>query len=245
MSDFLPLARMWPQSLHQPNVFDAREHRVAAGTAGQRGTEKENTMATMDLDRVIAESIYLPPPALSSPATLAQALAGRQSGRAFRPDPLPLAVLSALLWSANGINRKNSGGRTAPSAHNWQEIEVYAVLPGGAYRYDAPVHRLCRVSADDLRGATGSQDFVASVPLNLVYAAEFARMREASDEERTFLAGADAGCIAQNVYLFCAGAGLATVVRGLIDRGRLAEVLGLPQTQRIALAQSVGYPQPA
>ena len=169
----------------------------------------------------------------------------RRSGRAFRPDTLPLAVLSSLLWSAYGINRRASGGRTAPSAHNWQEIDVYAVLPDGAYRYDAVAHRLLLVAAEDLRGATGSQDFVASAPLNLVYAADFARMQEASPEERTFLAGADAGCIAQNVYLFCAGAGLATVVRGLIDRDRLARALGLSKAQRIALAQSVGYPQSA
>jgi SagB-type dehydrogenase family enzyme len=202
-------------------------------------------MSTIELDQLVADSIDLPPPALSSPATFSQALAGRRSGRAFRPDTLPLAVLSSLLWSAYGINRRASGGRTAPSAHNWQEIDVYAVLPDGAYRYDAVAHRLLLVAAEDLRGATGSQDFVASAPLNLVYAADFARMQEASPEERTFLAGADAGCIAQNVYLFCAGAGLATVVRGLIDRDRLARALGLSKTQRIALAQSVGYPQSA
>jgi len=202
-------------------------------------------MSTIELDRPVAGSIDLPPPALSSPPTLAHALAGRHSGRAFRPDALPLAVLSSLLWSAYGINRRASGGRTAPSAHNWQEIDVYTVLPDAAYRNDAVAHRLLLVAAEDLRGATGSQDFVASAPLNLVYTADFARMHEATPEERTFLAGADAGCIAQNVDLFCAGAGLATVVRGLIDRDRLARALGLSKTQRIALAQSVGYPQSA
>jgi SagB-type dehydrogenase family enzyme len=213
--------------------------------AGHSSPKGENIMTTAVLDPVIDESIYLPLPVLSSPATLAQALANRRSSRAFRPDPLPLPLLSALLWSADGVNRKHSGERTAPSAHNWQEIEVYAVMREGAYRYDAPAHRLCRVKADDLRGATGEQDFVASAPLNLVYAADFARMREASADERSFLAGADAGCIAQNVYLFCAAAGLATVVRGLIDRARLALALGLSPTQRITLAQSVGYPLPA
>jgi SagB-type dehydrogenase family enzyme len=199
-------------------------------------------MSTIELD-LVTDRIDLPPPALSSPATLAQALAGRHSDRDFRPNPLPPSVLSSLLWSAYGINRRVSGGRTAPSAHNWQEIDVYAVLPDGAYRYDAVAHRLLRVAAEDLRGLTGSQDFVADAPLNLVYAADFARMREATPEERTFLAGADAGCIAQNVYLFCAGAGLATVVRGLIDRQRLARALALTTSQRIALAQSVGYPR--
>ena len=131
---------------------------------------------------------------------------------------------------------------TAPSARNWQEIDIYAVLPEGAYRYDAVSHQLLLVKAEDLRSATGMQDFVASAPLNLVYVADFSRMHDASAEERHFLAGADAGCIAQNVYLFCAAADLATVVRGLIDRGRLAAALGLSPTQRIALAQSGGSP---
>jgi SagB-type dehydrogenase family enzyme len=188
------------------------------------------------------ETVILPKPALSPTATLEQALKSRHSSRAFLPDPLSLELLSALLWTGFGINRRDSGGRTAPSAHNWQEIDVFAVLPEGAYRYDAKGHRLLLVKAEDLRGATGVQDFVATAPLNLVYVADFARMPDARAEERDFLAGADAGCIAQNVYLFCAGAGLATVVRGLIDRGQLAAALGLSKTQRITLAQTVGQP---
>lgn len=131
-------------------------------------------------------------------------------------------------------------GRTAPSAHNWQEISIFAVLPEGAFRYDGKSHRLLLVKAEDLRASTGTQDFVAAAPLNLVYVADFARMHEARPEDQPFLAGADAGCIAQNVYLYCAGAGLATVVRALIDRRRLAQALGLSRTERIALAQSVG-----
>jgi SagB-type dehydrogenase family enzyme len=191
------------------------------------------------------ETLVLPKPALSPTATLEQALKSRHSARAFLPDPLSLELLAALLWTGFGINRRDTGGRTAPSAHNWQEIDVFAVLPEGAYRYDAKGHRLLLVKAEDLRGATGVQDFVATAPLNLVYVADFARMPEARAEERDFLAGADAGCIAQNVYLFCAGAGLATVVRGLIDRSRLAAALGLSKTQRITLAQTVGRPAAA
>ena len=145
-------------------------------------------------------------------------MAGRRRGRALRPEALPLALLSSLLWAAYGFDCRASGGRTAPSLHDWQAIDVYAALPDAAYRYDALAHRLCRVTAEGLCGAIGSQGFVASAPLNLVYVADFARMHDASPEERRFLAGADAGCIAQNVYLFCAGVGLATVLRGRIDR---------------------------
>jgi hypothetical protein len=83
---------------------------------------------------------------------------------------------------------------------------------------------------------------VAIAPLNLVYVADFSLMAEASAEDRPFFAAADAAVIAQNVYLFCAYAGLATVVRGLVDRKRLARAMGLRTDQRIALAQTVGFP---
>lgn len=188
-------------------------------------------------------SIALPTPQLPA-ATLEQALRHRRSTRAFAAQPLSLELLSALLWAAFGVNRRDSHGRTAPSAHNWQEIDVVAALPAGAYRYDARSHRLNLVLAQDLRALTGVQDFVALAPLNLVYVADFARMLEAKPEEREFLAGADAGFIAQNVYLFCAASGLATVVRGLVDRRKLAAALQLEATQRITLAQTVGHPLP-
>lgn len=198
-------------------------------------------MSTVPLN-LETDTVDLPPPRLDGGSTLHAALQGRHSTRAFRPDALSLEHLSALLWAAFGINRREGGGRTAPSAHDWQEIIVFAVLPEGAYRYDAREHRLLLVKAEDLRALTGTQEFAASAPLNLVYVADFERMKEAREDERAFLAGVDAGCIAQNAYLYCAAAGLGTVVRGLVDRGRLAQALGLRPGQRIALAQSVGYP---
>lgn len=203
-------------------------------------------MSTIPLN-LETDTVVLPEPALRGEVTLERALRRRHSTRSFTADPLPLATLSALLWSAFGINRQESGGRTAPSAHNWQQIEVYAVLTEGAYRHDPRSNQLALVNAGDLRGATGTQDFVAHAPLNLVYVADFAKMSDVSDvsdEERSFLAGADAGCIAQNVYLCCAAIGLGAVVRGLVDRRRLAPALGLKPTQRITLAQTVGYPGP-
>jgi len=198
-------------------------------------------MSTIPLN-LETDTVVLAPPALPMGYALEQALKNRHSTRSFRSDALSLETLSSLLWAGFGINRSDTGQRTAPSAHNWQEIEVFAVLPEGAYRYEAKGHRLLLVKAEDLRGATGSQDFVATAPLNLVYVADFARMPESTPEERGFFAGADAGFIAQNVYLYCAAAGLATVVRGLIDRSRLAAALGLRKTERIALAQTVGFP---
>jgi len=173
---------------------------------------------------------------------LVQALKARRSTREFSDRPLPLDSLSTLLWSAFGINRPESGGRTAPSAHGWKEIDVYAALPEALYRYDPQAHALTLAVQRDLRGLTGVQDFVAGAPLNLVYVADFSRMSDASAQDRVYFAAADAGVIAQNVYLYCAAAGLATVVRGLVDRKRLAPAMGLRRDQRIVLAQTVGFP---
>lgn len=190
------------------------------------------------------DTVVLPSPVLRQHLSLDQALKKRHSTRAFLADAITLEVLSALLWAAFGVNREQQGGRTAPSAHNWKEIDVHVVLAEGAYRYEPRTHRLLLVTAQDLREYAGTQDFVATAPINLVYVADLERMEEVRVEDRPFLAGADAGCIAQNVYLYCAAAGLGTVVRALIDRRELAHALGLPINQRIALAQTVGYAKP-
>lgn len=196
-------------------------------------------MSTVQLN-LETDDVVLPPARTEGGATLASALRLRRSTREFLPDALSLQEVSDLLWAAFGVNRPPRQGRTAPSAHDWQEIAVFAVLPEGAFRYDPQAHRLSLVKAEDLRGFTGLQAFAASAPLDLVYVADFAAMHDVRADERPFLAGADAGCIAQNVYLHCAAHGLGTVVRALIDRRRLAQALGLQPTERIALAQSVG-----
>ena len=186
-----------------------------------------------------SDLLTLPTPRLQ-PATVEVALQRRRSTRTFLPDPLSPDEVSAVLWAAFGVNRTETGGRTAPSAHGWQEILVYAVMAEGTWRYDAQAHRLELVKVGDLRAATGLQEFAGSAPLNLVYVADFERMHDVREEDRVFLAGVDSGCIVENVYLYCAGAGLATVVRALIDRRSLAQALNLKPMQRIALAQSIG-----
>ena len=191
-----------------------------------------------------ATDIALPPPQnAAATVTLIDALSKRRSTRDFSSRELSRDILATLLWCAFGVNRPDTGGRTAPSAHNWQEIEVFAALRDGAYRYDARRHVLQSVVDVDLRAATGLQEFAGMAPLNLVYVADFGKMGDASAEDRTFYAAADAGFVAQNVYLYCAAASLACVVRGLVDRRKLAPALKLRADQRIVLAQTVGYPQ--
>jgi SagB-type dehydrogenase family enzyme len=188
--------------------------------------------------------VALPAPDWAPARAVTELLRKRHSAREFSPRALSPEILSTLLWSAFGINRAATGGRTAPSAHDWRELDVYAVLAEGAYRYDPAANVLHLVRSGDLRAATGMQDFVGNAPLDLVYVANFPAMKDATGEERAFYAAADAGLVAQNVYLLCAATGLATVVRGLIDRRRLAAALGLALQQRIVLAQTVGYPAP-
>ena len=171
-----------------------------------------------------------------------QVLRDRQTTRSFSTKALPDEVLSDLLWAAFGINRPDSGKRTAPSARNWQEVEIYAVMESGAYLYDAAASRLKPVAGGDLRKLTGVQDFVGTAPLNLVFVADTTKMRGSAPEDQKPYAWADAGFISQNVYLFCASEGLATVVRGLVDRETLARALDLPGHKMIVFAQTVGYP---
>jgi SagB-type dehydrogenase family enzyme len=171
-----------------------------------------------------------------------QALKLRKSAREFAPDPIPLRTLSDLLWAAAGINR-DDGGRTAPTAHGKQEVEVWVVLEQGLYVYEPKPHRLHLVAPGDHRAATGTQDFVAKAPVNLVYVADLAKMAPASKEEKATYAAADVGFISQNVYLFCASEGLATVVRASVDRKALTEPLRLGPERVVVLAQSIGLPK--
>ncbi|MCW5976976.1 MAG: nitroreductase family protein [Bryobacteraceae bacterium] len=196
----------------------------------------------LDREKGRAASLELPAPRMTGGRPLMEALRHRHSARAFNPDPLPAQVLSDLLWAACGVNRPETGNRTAPSACNWQEIDVYVALSGGLYLYAPAGHRLECVVAADIRAATGEQDFVRDAPVNLIYVADLARMVDADDGRKTFYSISDAAFISQNVYLFCASEGLATVVRGSLDRRLLAHRIGLRPQQRVILAQSVGYP---
>ena len=186
--------------------------------------------------------VQLVPPQMEGGKPLMQALKERATARAFSPEKLPDQVLSNLLWAAFGVNRPD-GRRTAPSASNWQEVDIYVVAANGAFVYEAKTHSLTPVASEDLRALAGTQAFVKDAPVTLVFVADYARMGKATQEQKDFLAPADTGYISQNVYLFCASEGLATGVRASIDKPALAKALKLRPDQKIILAQSVGYPK--
>ena len=185
--------------------------------------------------------IQLPKPQVDGGKPLMQVLKERSSSREFSSQKMPLQVLSNLLWAASGVNRPESGRRTAPTAANWQEIDIYLAMAEGLYLYEAKSHLLKPVLAEDIRALTGRQSFVKDAPLNLIYVADFSRIGRGTNEEKDFFSAADTGFIAQNVYLFCASEGMATVVRANIDKQTLAKTMKLGPDQRITLSQTVGY----
>ena len=186
-------------------------------------------------------AIQLPKPQMEGGKPLMQALKERMTIRSFAGEKIPQQTLSNLLWAAFGINRPD-GRRTAPSAKNWQEIEIYVATAEGLYLYDAAKNALNPVLDKDIRAMTGLQAYVKEAPVNLIYVADYAKT-DPGRADKDIIAGADTGVITQNVYLFCASEGLATVIRANIDRESLAKEMKLRPEQKITLSQSVGFPK--
>jgi len=185
--------------------------------------------------------IKLITPQMDGGRLLMYVLKERKSSRDFSPKKLPLRVTSNLLWCANGINRPMTGKRTAPSANNRQEIDIYVARADGLFLYNANSHQLDPISSQDIRGLTGTQSFVAKAPLNLIYVADLSRASDTNTQGKEFYAALDTGFIGQNVYLYCASEGLVTVFRTSIDQEQLATAMHLRPDQKIIAAQTVGY----
>jgi SagB-type dehydrogenase family enzyme len=188
------------------------------------------------------DKIKLPEPKLDSGKLLMQALKERKSTRTFSEKELPDQVLGNLLWAAFGVNRPESDGRTAPSPMGVKEMSVYVAMKQGLYLYNPQDHSLELIVGEDLRADTGKQPFVGTAPLNLVYVADYSKL-DKFGTEKDFYAGVDTGTICQNVYLCCASEGLATVVRGSVDKETLWKKMKLGANQKIILAQTIGYPE--
>ena len=159
-----------------------------------------------------------------------EALKERKTSRSFSDRPLEEQVLSDMLWAAFGINRPAEGKRTAPTALNKQNIDIYVLDAAGVWRYDAKTNTLAAVMQKDLRPVMDSQPFAAKAPVTLLYIAE-----------NDVTSGMHAGSLYQNVGLFCASAGLNNVVRRM-DKDKLTQALSLPAGKEVIVSQSVGYP---
>jgi nitroreductase len=186
------------------------------------------------------KTMALPAPRREGGRPLLSALNLRHSTRAYSSRALSMQTLSDLLWAAFGVNRP-SGDRTAPYWRHIMVIDIYLAMADGVWLYEPKAHELQFYLPDDIRAQTGSQDFVASAPLNLVYVAHGERMQDLKLEERRLYSSVDTGFIGQNVYLFCASEGLATVFRGAVDYAKLAGAMKLPDQQFVTFSQTVGY----
>ncbi len=178
------------------------------------------------------EVVNLLPPDPNAGVLLMQALKMRKSIHSFKNCEISDKQLSSLLWAANGVNRPGiskgrEGMRTAPSAKNHQEIELYVFLLSGIYKYDAPGHRLELIRSGDYRKNCGMQSFFAEVPVAICLVANFSLMGKYDEKKRAFYSGIDAGYVSQNIYLYCASEDLATTACGLIDRKNLHQLLYL------------------
>jgi len=182
----------------------------------------------------------LPKAQTSGGMSLLEALKLRRSTREYSARSIPEQTLSNLLWAAFGINRP-SGDRTAPYWRHIMVIDVYLAMADGVFLYEPKDHVLVPYLQDDIRVHTGLQDFVATAPLNLIYVAHGERMKDISPEDRRLYASVDAAFIGQNVYLYCASEGLASVFRGAVDYEKLARRMKLPAEQFVTFAQTVGY----
>jgi SagB-type dehydrogenase family enzyme len=191
---------------------------------------------------LIGQTIELPAPQKTGGMPLMEALAKRATARDFDTTSITMQQLSDLLWASFGVNRPD-GRRTAPSANNKQEIEIYVLLKKGAYVYDAMNNKLILVLAEDLRSQAAAQRY-AEAPVQLIYIADLSKRGDDIEEGKMRTANIDCGYISQNTYLYCTSAGLATGARGTVNRDALVPKLNLRPDQRILLAHSVGYPKP-
>jgi nitroreductase len=188
------------------------------------------------------KTLKLLPAQKGSGKPLMQALAERKSAREFNPEELPLQTLSDLLWAADGVNRPD-GGRTAPSAHNAQAIDIYVAKKEALYLYDAKGHELTPVLKADARSHVGSQPFLKDAPVVLIFVADLKKFHDVPEKTANFYNDVGAGFLSQNVYLYCASEGLSTVSMGWFDRKNLARAMHLRTGQRAILVQPVGYPK--
>jgi len=210
--------------------------------AGDHQLNEQTVTAASKLARMQAEARALPPPRTRGGLPLLDALGRRHSTREYGERPLPVDLLSDLLWAAFGVNRAQTADRTAPYWRHVMVMDIYLAMADGVWLYAPGRHELLPYLCMDLRAQTGLQDFVGKAPLNLIYVAHGERMHDVVPEERRLYASVDAAFIGQNVYLFCASEGLGTVFRGAVDHAGLARLLGLDGEQFVTFAQTVGYP---
>jgi len=217
------------------------------GITSSSFSEDANTTNNVNIATGADGVIKLNPPDLNGGISLMQALKKRKTNRDISDKKVTLQQLSDLLWSADGVNRPD-GKRTSPAAMGIYCVDIYVVLPEGVYLYDSAKHELKPVAKGDFRKLAGMQDFVFITPVNLVYVFTLRNPKDnhgpapVPEEKRKIWGDVEVGCMVQNVYLYCASEGLASVVRGMLDQKKLGETIKV-KPEQIIVAQTIGYPK--
>jgi SagB-type dehydrogenase family enzyme len=200
--------------------------------------------ATVSFAQLSGQKIDLSKPNLDKGFSITKSLSLRKSaasGDFQKAKDLSLAEISELLWAANGVNRQSEGKRTAPSAMNAQDIDVYVLAKNGAYLYNAQSHSLNLVASGDLRAlAAGSQADFAHAPIIILLVSDVSKFPRGDDAGRQKFGAVDAGIVSQNISLFCSGTGLITRVRAFMDADALSKALKLPASQVPMLNLPIG-----
>lgn len=207
-------------------------------------SKKEDTSIAEDnsgysISTEIQDSIVLLPNSKTLSVDIMEALSARRTERAFSNDNLTNQQIADLLWAANGVNRAGDGKRTAPSARNAQEIDVYLFTPVAIYRYEAVSHSLKLVKEGDFRTSAGTQPFYSAASVAISLVVDFGKMEGFDEEAKAFYSATDVGYVSQNIYLYCAAENLGTVVCGSVDREAVAKLLGI-QNGKVLLSHAIG-----
>lgn len=194
--------------------------------------------------QILAQDLVnLPEPEKEGGKSLMEALNERHSSRSYADKEMSKQQLSNLLWAAFGVNRQESGKRTAPTSKDVRDIEIYAVMKKGAFLYLPEQNALKKIVDKDIRVVTGKQEFVKNAALNLVYVSDFKKYDSDNEQALKMTAGTHCGFIGQNVYLYCASEGLNSVFRAWIDNDLIHEKLNLPEHKHVIYSQTVGFPE--
>ena len=176
---------------------------------------------------VKASEIVLPAPNLNSP--LMKLIDTRATIREISTKPIDLDVLSNILWASFGTNSHNT--RTIPTGKNEQDLKVFVIYDKKVWLYDGVNNKLNKYSDVDLMPYLAKQDFVNNAPVHIIYAGG------------KHYAWAHSGSAYQNVYLYAAEKGLATVIRGYFDSADVHQALNLPDNEIVTYHQVIGYPK--
>lgn len=189
------------------------------------------------------QTIKLSAPDKKGGTPLMKTLADRKSSREFAAGDIKPQDLSTLLWAANGVNRPD-GKRTAASAIDKRDVDIYVIMPAGAYIYDANAHALNPVAKGDFRNfIANGQDFAATAPVSLLLVSDLTKFSPTPNDGTKTIGAIDIGIVSQNISLACVSLGLATVPRATMNQEELKKALKLKENQLLGLNHPVGLPK--